>query len=75
MYDDWPEVVRKLTSMKKVWSRMLCILSRKGAVPWALGKTFKAVIQAVLIFGVEILVVTPRMGKALGGVRPRWQDG
>ena len=31
------------------------------------GFYFKAVIQAVLLFGAETWVVTPHMGKALGG--------
>ena len=44
------------------------ILSREVATPRVSGLFFKAVIQAVLIFGAEIWVVTPRMGTALGGV-------
>ena len=35
---------------------------------------FKSVVQAVLLFGAETWVVTPRMGKALGGFRPRWRE-
>ena len=45
------------------------ILSREGETPQVSRLFFKAVIQAVLIFGVETWVVTPRMGKTLGGFR------
>ena len=43
------------------------ILSREGAKPRVFGFFFKAVVQAVLIFGLDTWVVTPGMGKALGG--------
>ena len=46
---------------------MLHILSREGATPWVYGFFFKAVIQAVLLFGAETWVVTSFVGKALGG--------
>ena len=65
--DDWPEVMKKLARAKTVWIRMLRILIREGATPWVSGLFFKDVIQAVLLFGAETWVVTPRMGKDLGG--------
>ena len=46
---------------------MLRILSREGAAPRVSSFFFEAVIQAVLLFGADTCVVTPRMGKALGG--------
>ena len=64
--NDWTAVVRKLAQAKTVWSRMSRILSSEGATPWVFGLFFKAVIQAVLLFGAETWVVTPRMGKSLG---------
>ena len=48
------------------------ILSREGAAPQVSGLFFKAVVQAVLLFGLEKCVATPRMGKDLGGFRPMW---
>ena len=68
---DWMEVVRKLDQAKKVCSRMLRILSREGAAPRLSGFLFKAVIQAVLLFGAEPWVVTPHMGKSLGGFQTK----
>ena len=43
------------------------ILSREGARPQLSRFFFKAIVQSVLIFGAETWVVTPRMGKVLGG--------
>ena len=46
---------------------MLRILSREGAAPQVSRFIFKAVVQAVLLFGADTCVVTPRMIKAMGG--------
>ena len=48
------------------WSSMLRILSREGAVPQVSAFFFKSVVQAIMLFGAETWVVTPRMVKALG---------
>ena len=66
--DDWTAVVRNFPWAKTVWSRILRIISREGATPRVSGFFFKAVIQAVLVFGEETWVVSPRMGTSLGGV-------
>ena len=64
--NDWPEVVRNLERAKKLWRRMLHILSKEGATHWVSGLFFKGLKQAVLILVGETWVFTPRMGKALG---------
>ena len=46
---------------------MLRILSRDGAAPWLSRLIFKAVVQAVLLFGAENWVFTPCICKSLGG--------
>ena len=46
---------------------MARILRREGAEPRVSGFFFKAVVQAVLLFGTETWVVTPHMGRVLGG--------
>ena len=45
------------------------IISREGAAPRVSGLFYKAVVQSIMLFGAETWVVTPRMGKALGGVQ------
>ena len=49
--DDWMEVSGKLRKARKSWVRMLRILSLEGANPKVSGILFKAVVQAVLLFG------------------------
>ena len=63
---------------------MLIILGREVANPRFPGIFFKALIQAVLIFGAETWVMTPCIGQSLGGFhhrvaqqirgsQPKWQ--
>ena len=72
--DNWPELVKNLAWSRKVWSRMARILSRERAAPLVSGFFFKAVVQAVLLFGAETWVVTPCMQMPWGCFRTRWQD-
>ena len=65
--DDWPAVVRKLSQAREVWRRVAHILIREGESPRVSVFFFKAVVQVVLLFGLETWVVTPCTGKALGG--------
>ena len=88
MADDYcPEVVGTLRKAQKSCERMASILGWEGTFPRVLGVLFKAVVQAVLLFGSETWVLTPRMGRALRSfhhrvtrritVRPpnQWEDG
>ena len=61
------KVVRNLSQARSVWKRMNRIPSREGLEPWVSGFFFEAMVQAVLLFDLETWVVTPRMGRALGG--------
>ena len=63
--DDWPEVAGNLHKAKKSWVRMSRILIREGADPKVSGNFFKFVVQAVLLFGAETCVLTPRMEQDL----------
>ena len=48
---------------------MTRIYSREGSEPRVSGFFFKAVVQSVLLFGVETWLVTPHMGWVLGGLQ------
>ena len=63
--DDWTAVIRNLTKSIVVWRRMTRILSREGARLRVSGFFFEAVVQSVLLFGVETWVVTPHMGRVM----------
>ena len=63
--DDWLAVVGNLGKARKSWGRLYRILSWEGADPKVSGHFYKAVVQAVVLFGVETWVLTPRMERAL----------
>ena len=70
--DDWLAVVGNLWKARKSWGRLLRILSREGADPKVSGHFFKALTQAVLLFGVETWVLTPSMDRALSSFQHRF---
>ena len=85
-YYDWLVVVVNLGKSRKSWGRLSWILSREGVDPKVSGKFYKAVAQAVLMFGAETWVLTPRMERSLDrfhnrvarritGRQPRRQGG
>ena len=69
--DDWLAVVGKLGKARKSWGWLSRILSREGEDPKVLGHFYKAVEQAVLLFGAETWVLTPRMERALDSFQNR----
>ena len=86
-YENWLEVVGNLKKARKSWAWLTRILGREGANLWVSGMFFKSVVQAVLFFGLETWVLTPRMGRSLGifqhrvthtitGIQTRrWEEG
>ena len=46
-------------------------LGKEGGKSKGVGMFFKALVQAVLILGAETWVMTPRMGRDLGGFQHR----
>ena len=65
VYDDWLAVVDNLGKTRNSWGQFSRILIREGADPKVSGNFYEAVTQAVLLFGVEMWVLTPRMERAL----------
>ena len=61
------EVDLNLQWVQGKWGRIVSILGREGADKRTAGKFYVVVVQAVLLFGSETWVVTPRLGKALAG--------
>ena len=62
---DWPEVVGNLGKARRIWGRLSRVLGREGAGPKVSRAFYTAVNQAVLLFGAETWVLTPRMEKSL----------
>ena len=50
---DLHKAYESFSRSRAIWRRMACILSREGAVLRVYGLFFKAVVQAVMIFGLE----------------------
>ena len=62
---------RQLREIKEELGWLLWILIREGVDPKMSGKFLKAVTQAVLFFGEETWVLTPRMERALSSFQHR----
>ena len=60
-----------LRKLRNSWGRMSQILSREGAYPKVSEHFFKAEVQAVLLFGAETCVLTPRMERDLSSFQHR----
>ena len=69
--NNWMVVVENLQKSQKCWARLSQILWREGTYPWTSGTFYKDVVQATLLFGTETWVVSPRIGKTLGGFHHR----
>ena len=57
--DDWPAVVWNLRKEQKSSECMTRVMGQEGASPWVLGIIFKAMMQAVLLFGSDTWVMNP----------------
>ena len=69
--DDWLTVVGNLGKARNSWGRLSRILIQEGADLKVSGSFYKAVTQAVLLFGAETWVLTPRMERALDSFQHR----
>ena len=69
--EEWWSVAGNLQKARKSWVRMSRIFSQEGADPKVSGQFFKAVVQAVFLFGAETWVLTPQMEQALISFKKR----
>ena len=69
--EDWPAMVGNLGKARRSWGRLSRVLGRDGSDPKVSQAFYTAVTQAVLIFGEEVWVLTPRMEKALDSFQSR----
>ena len=63
--DDWPAVRANIQKARWRWGQVAQILSREGASTGTMAYFYKAVVQAVLLYGSESWVMTQRMWKAV----------
>ena len=69
--ENWLAAVGNLRKKWKSWTWMAKILVREVAIPRVSGMFFKAVVQAVLLFGSDMWVMNPHMGRDLGSFHQR----
>ena len=65
--DDWPEVWKKIMRSRSVWGRLGMIIRREGPDPKVSSRFYRAVIKAVLLFGVETWVLFMAMEQKVEG--------
>jgi hypothetical protein len=63
--DDWPAVNRNLKRARMAWGRLSRILSKEGTCSKSMASVYKAVVQAVLLYGSESWVLSLAMEKKL----------
>ena len=63
--DDWPAVRANIRKARARWGQVARILSREGANAGTMAYFYKAVVQAVLLYGSESWVMTQKMWKAV----------
>ena len=66
--DDCTEMVGNLRKAWNNWTWWSRILGREGDNPRLPGIFSKAVVQAVILFGLDTWIIIPSTGQALGGV-------
>ena len=64
-------MVENLQKARKRWAWFSRITGQYGADPWTDGTFYKAVVQVTLLFGADTWVMSPRIGKTLGGFHHR----
>ena len=55
--NNWPEFLRNIRKARKMWGRLDKLLQREGVKPEVSEKFYHVVVQAVLFFGAETLVL------------------
>ena len=63
--NDWPAIQTQLKKARSRWGSLSRILVREGATPRVSGMFYKAVVQAVLLYGCESWVLTDKVWKVL----------
>ena len=68
---DWPAVYKNLRKARSKWGQISKPLIGTGVPPRTIGYFYKAIVQAVLLYGCKTWVVTPAMLRALSGFHNR----
>ena len=69
--DDWKAVVHILWRERQKWVHLYQVLSREGEDARTSGRVYVAVVQAVMLYGLDTWVMIPHIGRFGGGFRHR----
>ena len=69
--DDSHALLRQLARARTKWARIAAVLRSQGVKPRAMGYFYKAVVQAILLYGSETWVVTENLLKQLQSFHAR----
>ena len=69
--NDWPALYWNLRKARQRWAQISRVLAREGASPKVSGMFYKAIVQSVLLYGVETWVISSPMLQALRGFHHR----
>ena len=69
--NNWPEVEQNLRRARGKWGLLAKILGSEGVYRRPVGGVYVVGVQAVLIFGSETWVLTPRLEKYINGFHHR----
>ena len=66
---EWTDIRRNMGRVRQVWGRLGVILRWEGEDPITSASFYRAVVQAVLLFGLETWILSAAMEKRIAGVR------
>ena len=67
---DFTEVIGNIQKARRSWARLLRVMGQEGTYARKLGHLYLEIVHSVLIFGLETGVMTPHIGRFLGGIPP-----
>ena len=71
-YNDCPEVTRNIKQEHRVWGRLGNLLRMEGAYPRVAEILYSAVIQVVLLFGLDTWILSAAMERTVERTHPRF---
>ena len=65
--NDWEAVIRNLQRERQKWTQLLLVMGTEGTDVRIQRMLYTTVVKAVIIYRLETRVMSPRIGKTLGG--------
>ena len=68
---DWPAMYRNIKKARQQWGKIVRVLKQEGATVRAFGRFYTAIVQSVLLYGVETWTIMDSMLQILTGFHQR----